>query len=797
MRFPPFPIVSRHACASVALAMTIALGCGQTTESRLTEIQALQQIGDFSNSIAPLREILARDPDHPEANYLLGLALVQTRQPTLAIWPLRKAADSDDYQIVGRLVLASALLQTDGFEEAIEASSALLELDPSNIGGLLLRSDANLRIGQVEATLADAEMVLELDPEHPRALGTRAEALFRLGRFDESEKGWLELERALLATGSPAQAVRGCIAVAEFHHRRESDQFEPKLEACLDEYPGETFALQIASKHYDASGQPDKAIALWQRAVEEEPDRIDLRVQLGAVLSNEGRTEEAEAVLLEAAELFDDAQTWNRLAIFYQNHSRYEDALAAVDRSLARGTQAPELLFRKADLLVELDRLDEAEALSRDLDEVFRNMLQGRLLAARGDDRGALDALEAALTRWPNNPHARFLAGLISERLGMREKAIAQYREAVRSDPKATDAALRAAVIEMEDGNYAAARDFARNHVSNRPFNGPEAHVVGARSAAALGQFENARETLKELARTPGTEATVLVERAALERRATGSEAAVEVIAGSEIDLSDPARELALRSLVEDLVVLGRHDEAIAKAEAALAKNPESASYHDLLGRVLYGAGRGEEARRQFEQALEKDSASAAALAALARLELDEGRVDLAIASAEAALAADAGQNEAAYLLTQVLSRQGKADESKARLRALLLEQPDHVGAANDLAWQLAMEGQDLDEALALAQRAARLQPVANTLDTLGWVQLKRGDSAAAAGSFEQALKLDPNASSIRYRYGLALEELGRSDDAMHELREALGTGPFPEAEAARAEVARLEARAR
>jgi tetratricopeptide (TPR) repeat protein len=797
MRFPPFPTLSLHACVLIALALTAGLGCGQTTESRLTEIQALQQIGDFSNSIAPLREILARDPDHPQANYLLGLALVQTRQPTLAIWPLRKAADSDDYRIVGRLLLASALLQTEGYEEAIEASTELLELEPGNIGGLLLRSDANLRIGQIEATLADAEKVLELDPEHARALGTRAEALFRLDRFDESEQGWLELERSLLATGSPGQAVRGCIAVAEFYHRRESDQFEPKLEACLDEYPGEAFALQIASKHYDNSGRPDKAIALWQRAVEEEPDRIDLRVQLGALLSNEGRIEEAEAVLLEAAELFDEPQAWNRLAIFYQNRSRYEEALGAVDRSLARGSQAPELLFRKADLLVELDRLEEAEALSQDLDEVFRNMLQGRLLAARGDDRGALDALEAGLTRWPNNAHARFLAGIIAERLGMREKAIAQYREAIRSDGKATDAALRASIIEMENGNYAAARDFARNHAKNRPFKGPEAHVVATRAAAALGQFDDARQTLEDLARSPGTEATVLVERAALERRAAGSEAAVEVIAESEIDLFDPAQELALRSLVEDLVVLGRHDEAIAKAKAARDRNPESASYHDLLGRVLYGAGRGKEARRQFEQALEKDSTHAAALAALARLDLDEGQVDRAIANASAAVAADAGQQEAAYLLAQVLTRQGKTEEAKDSLRALLREHADHVGAANDLAWQLAMEGRELDEALALAQRAARIQPVANTLDTLGWVQLKRGDSAAAAVSFEQALKLDPNASSIRYRYGLALEELGRSDDAMHELREALGTGPFPEAEAARAEVARLEARAR
>ena len=97
-----------------------------------------------------------QETDHPKANFLLGLALVQTRQPTLAIWPLRKATDSREYQINGGVLLASALLQTEGFEGAIEASNDVLELDPANIGALLLHADASMRIGQAEEALADS-----------------------------------------------------------------------------------------------------------------------------------------------------------------------------------------------------------------------------------------------------------------------------------------------------------------------------------------------------------------------------------------------------------------------------------------------------------------------------------------------------------------------------------------------------------------------------------------------------------------------------------------------------------------
>jgi tetratricopeptide (TPR) repeat protein len=781
-----------------ALALVTGFGCSQTTESRLTEVQALQQIGDYSSSIAPLRKILAQEPDDPRANFLLGLALIQTRQPTLAVWPLRKAADSEEHQIIGGVLLASALLQTEGFEEAIEASTSVVDLEPDNIAALLLRADASLSIGQTETALADSETILELDPEHPRAWGTKGQALLRLERFEESERAWLELERILNDTGDPGQAVRGCLAVARFHELRESEAFEPKLEACLDEYPSEAIVLQVASNHYNSTGRHEESIALWRRAVEEEPDRIDLRAQLGAHLSNQGRLEEAEATMVEAAELFDDVQTWNRLSIFYQTHAQPEKALAALERSLARSSNAPELRFRQADLLVELDRLEEAEAIAEELEEeVYRHLLHGRLLVARGEDRAALDALEAGLTRWPNNAYARFLAGRVADGLGLRDKAIAHYREAVRGDPKATDAALFAALLEIKYGSYRSAGEFARAHTRNRGFTGPEAHTVVARSAIALGEFERARATLEDLRLRPGMESTELVERAALERRAQGPTAAAKVIEESELDLSDPAHEAMLRSLVDDLVALGRSEEALARIERAVAKNPDSASHHDLLGRVLYLTGRTEEAAQQLELAIEKDPSHAPALTVLARLALAEGRLDEALARAEAAVAADASHAEAAYLSTQILSQQGRADESRARLRALVKDHPTHVGAANDLAWLLAVDGEELDEALTLAMRAARLQPVANILDTLGWVQLKRGDAAAAVKSFESALEIDPSASSVRYRYGLALEELGRSDEAVGALREALGTGPFPEAEAARAEVARLEAQSR
>ena len=62
------------ACAVAWLALA-ACG-GGSLEARLAEVHALQDATQYSASVEPLREILAQNPDHPEANMLLGVALL-------------------------------------------------------------------------------------------------------------------------------------------------------------------------------------------------------------------------------------------------------------------------------------------------------------------------------------------------------------------------------------------------------------------------------------------------------------------------------------------------------------------------------------------------------------------------------------------------------------------------------------------------------------------------------------------------------------------------------------------------
>jgi tetratricopeptide (TPR) repeat protein len=156
--------------------------------------------------------------------------------------------------------------------------------------------------------------------------------------------------------------------------------------------------------------------------------------------------------------------------------------------------------------------------------------------------------------------------------------------------------------------------------------------------------------------------------------------------------------------------------------------------------------------------------------------------------------AASEPQNpEYAYRAARVVLSQERTAEGIDRLRKVVSLAPGHVAATNDLAWALAESGEELDLALSLATRATQLSRVSETLDTLGWVQLKLGDVDSALDSFEAALESDPDSSSVRYRMALALARKGDAAAARETLTQALDAPPFPELKAAQAELARLE----
>jgi tetratricopeptide (TPR) repeat protein len=796
---PPRRARSLRAFAAIAAALLTltSVACQGDLDSRLAEIRALQDAGEFETSIEPLRGLVTTHSSNPEVNFRLGVALVQTGRSSLAIWPLEKASQSEDYALQAGILLASTLLRTQDFEEAIRAAERVLALEADNKPALYARAHANLAAGRPEKVLTDAEHLLGLDPAEQRAQTLKIGALVDLDRYDDAEQAQRDLRLAADEEGNKAMGARACGALAIFQASNDHNEDASLTHAeCVANYPGDPKVLSWAADFYVDQGRAEEAIALWRNAVDDKPEDPNLRARLAATLREHGDLVEAEAVLKEMAELFDTANSWRALSRFYQLTDRDTDAREAVEMAIERtsGDTAP-LRFELADLLIEEGNLDRAREIANELEEpAYAKLLHGRIALADDQPEEALKLLESGLRRWPNNAAARYLAGLAAQRIGDDARAKAEFREAVRNDEKRTDAALRLAEIHFAAAEYTAAADFARRHIEHRPDLGAEAHVILARSATAEGKYSIAENVLNRLMSKPAHVTTAWVELTEVALRGVSAEAAVELLTSSGLDLTTSTNEPVLRSLVGVLLEVGRPDDALRQSRAGQSANPSDARYADLEGRVLAKLGRTKEATAAYERAIALDPDLAAAYEGLGTLAGLRKDWDAARTHFETAAAKDPKHADYLYRASRVALLQDDHDGGLQLLRAVVKLDPSHVGASNDLAWFLAESGAELDFALDLARRANRIQHDALTLDTLGWVQLKRGDADTAVRVFERAVEEYGEAPPRLYHLGLALGQKGDTSRAVETLRKALSGPAFSDTAAANAELARLEA---
>lgn len=121
------------------------------------------------------------------------------------------------------------------------------------------------------------------------------------------------------------------------------------------------------------------------------------------------------------------------------------------------------------------------------------------------------------------------------------------------------------------------------------------------------------------------------------------------------------------------------------------------------------------------------------------------------------------GDVESMYSVAGLYERAGLVRESAGALEQLLTNNPDHIGASNDLAYLLAESGSELERAMKLARSAVDHEPDrAAYLDTLGWVLYKRGDFAAAREALLRAVSDEENAQPIIFDHlGDAAYQLG------------------------------------
>jgi tetratricopeptide (TPR) repeat protein len=772
-----------------------ALFCGCGVETRLDDIHSLQEAGHFAATIGPLRELLEATPDDPELNHLYGVALLETRQPELAIWPLRKAAQHPDWAISDGMLLAQALFQGGSPEDAVQAANRVLELAPDRVDALRLLVDAKMAARLSEEVLVDAERLLALQPDDVGAKVARLVALLNLDRADEAEEALAAVrEAAENLEGGDEWQPRVCAATATFTKEKgDLVGAEAMWNSCLEQFPAEETVVFGAIEFFAERSQPARGTEILRRAYDAEPTKLVIIRALSNRLEASGQTDEAERLLLAATQDgVNDREAWMSLADYYEQRGEPEKARDAMAQGMQLVEEAsPTLVAAYVDLLIRAGDYDKAEEIISHFEDLptIANLLRGRLLLARGKPAEALQSLEEGLRLWPDQSVARWLAAQAAEQLGDYDRALAEYAESVRNDPGNWHAVSSLLRLLEAFGRYREAVPVLTRYQREKPRD-PEGLVQTIRFASRAGQLDVANQAIRDLGEIPSQAGVLAAEIAALEAARGGAAAGIAVIRNSRLDLTRPRNGRALEALVGYLATEKKPSEALEAVEAALAAHPNEALFHELRARALRVAGEPASAREALERALDLEPERASALAELAALTAERGDADAAIALYDRAYRVEPKEPAYAWEAIQLVLASDGGEEAERRLEALLTRHGTHAAAASLLARRLLER--DPERALVLARRAVRFRGGPDAFETLGRLQLQRGDAERAARTLGRSVELRPNAPSTQYWLALALSATGDTEGARAALNAALESDQFPERDDARTQLARL-----
>jgi len=241
----------------------------------------------------------------------------------------------------------------------------------------------------------------------------------------------------------------------------------------------------------------------------------------------------------------------------------------------------------------------------------------------------------------------------------------------------------------------------------------------------------------------------------------------------------NPQYDGAASEYVAMLFALNQGPKAVQVANQYLTSNPNRGAAHFIYASALANSKKFDEAIPEYRKAIELEPKALLPYMQLASVYAMQGKSDDMIAVYQQALKVSPDNPAVLGALGNVYL--GKGDLKTAQQifeKANTLAPRDPV-LQNNLAWVYALQGQNLDQALSLAQQAKQAAPdMASINDTLGWIQYKKGNYIIAVGLLSDVVEKMPQSSEYRYHLGMALSAAGQKDKAKEELRKALQLAP-------------------
>ncbi len=581
--------------------------------------------------------------------------------------------------------------------QAIDAYKKALEISPDSSVAMERLAEIYAKSQHIRDAVTEADQALKIDPKNVDAHRLLARIYIRsLGDMGAGEVQKESLDKAIeqfqsILTLQPDDSYSALWLARLYRFENEHSQAEKVLRGILQHEPDNGQALEQLSQLLIDEGRSDEAIALLSKAANDSsaPEFYDL---LGDAYSQQKDYAKAEEAYRKAVEQEPDEATHRHgLAQALMSQDKYREALDQYKKLSELEPGTSENYLRMSELYRRLGQLDQAET----------SLLRAKQLA-------------------PGNLEVLYNEALLYEDQGRYEDAVKILSNAI--------AGLKSQAPNGSGGNSNALG------------------ILYEQLGRAYRQAQNypaAIEAFRDMARTGpdnGKRAQMLV-----------------------IDTYREAREI---------------DRAIEETKKALGQSPKDPNLTVTLA-MLYGEKTdAADATKLLQGLLQGDDNDQEIYVDLAQVQersKQYSEAELSAQKAEQMARTSSDKETAWFMLGAVYERQKKFDQAEEQFRRVLEKNPNNAAVLNYYGYMLADRGVRLDEATSMIQRAVTQEPTNGAyLDSLGWAYYKQNKFAEAEEYLRKAADHDSHDPTILSHLGSTYLKLGQNERAAEIMERAL-----------------------
>ena len=254
---------------------------------------------------------------------------------------------------------------------------------------------------------------------------------------------------------------------------------------------------------HEYSGEDEKGVAAFQRALELDPDNVRARVSLGIAYAMSGEYQSALAEYLRAKAVDPSIENpHERLGRDYYLDGMIEEATSEFGQAMSEEPDEPAAYFYLMDCFSRLGRTDEALDSYETIRQRFGNepeLTSGfyEYFHLRREARAALETLAG---RDPDDPDLRVRLSHLHREAGELDQAISAAEAANRLDPEDHQTFGLLGSLYFERGDYPRAITACRRATELDPYD-QASYIVLADSLLFLGRDDESQATVEQMER--------------------------------------------------------------------------------------------------------------------------------------------------------------------------------------------------------------------------------------------------------------------------------------------------------